>query len=891
MLHEIPRFFGDVSEYGVRNWHCDLKTRRVCVVRQASGAMGIPAQLCRSAAGRAQLRHSERRRYPSWAAGIDLVRSIASNVGARDFFREPIDSGTPPPCRWCLFIRDKVSQSFSEVKSLQNDVVQIDSCNTSELSQQHAFSVWSFIESVAAHVHYNAGRAELTKRAAKAVSRAWTPSAQDRTASTAPKLLLHAYQICMLEVLFLMDETCRKTIQTIDGVRQQLNQFSMSMRNKATRSKVTADQKEANKTLKKREAELASIMKAQTRLRDLFLNRVGNVVIETYGYGIQQLGPPFTLRAPVGRGDQTSGDGEGILFRVHEFRERGHHFPQFSHDTLLSMIGGLHATKYAAKISGKRAYYLRGAALCLSQALINFSLQYLRTHECEILQPPEIMTAEMMKNVAQLDGLEDNLFEVNRKQNVAQDSSYLIATAEQPLCALFFRETFSRDSLPYDVGGISTCFRTEAGSQGEDTKGIFRVHQFEKVEQVTVSAPIESEKDFGRLMLRTMKFYQMLGLPFQVTSCAFSELTRTAAIKYDIEAWFPNSGQYREVVSCSNCTDFQARQLQMKVKNDRKARSALEHDDDSNSPEVISRGREAGTKPETGIPHLLNSTLMANTRTLSAILENYASPKGIIVPEVLRPYMPADLRQIIPYESPPPGWRETSTEGERFSWQVTMNNRWEFSALTPGPDNATAGTATVPASNVAAYTLLLKCVHPKGLRFRTSPQADPVFDGRGAKGTKSGSFIWARQDGEWFATVFSPQSVAGDVNEFSQHPAAGQGRELWLPAHSRGDHRNFEITPLPPTSISSELRVSNSPDQIAQASGDATSVDFEHDPAEDAQGSARTDPSSWGLGVLYQERRLDAGQPFTKEEFVEFYGGTSEWDAAEIYQSDSEEDQ
>ena len=314
-------------------------------------------------------------------------------------------------------------------------------------------------------------------------------------------LVSHAYQVLLLDLLFAADTECRRSTTAIDATRQQLNSFSLAMRDKAKRTGVTPEQRAANKQLKLQEGTLRALVKSQTACRDRLLRQIGNIVVEDRAYGLSQLAVTY--------GTPRTADDE-IIFRVQQPRLAAamttnasgavgwrRQSLQLAHDELLRMIGGVD-THNATAVSERRAYFLRGPAVFLSQALINYSLLYLADHDCEIVQPPEIMAADMMARVAQLDDFEDNLYRVSRPPRTAASPAgtdghtqhdhhyYLIATAEQPLCARYFKRTFSQAELPFDVGGLSTCFRTEVGSHAEDTRGVFRVHQFEKVEQVTV---------------------------------------------------------------------------------------------------------------------------------------------------------------------------------------------------------------------------------------------------------------------------------------------------------------------------------------------------------------------------------------------------------------------
>jgi seryl-tRNA synthetase len=197
---------------------------------------------------------------------------------------------------------------------------------------------------------------------------------------------------------------------------------------------------------------------------------------------------------------------------------------------------------------------------------------------------------------------------------VENEDLYLIATAEQTLAALHRNEIIDSEDLPLRYCALSTCFRKEAGSHGKDTLGIFRVHQFEKVEQFIYATPENSTLEHEKLLEVTEGIYQKLGLPYQIVAIVSSALNDNAAIKYDLEAWFPGSGTYRELVSCTNCKDYQARKIN-------------------------TRYGKAGAG-DAQILHTLNSTAIATERTICCILENYQQEDGSIkIPDVLIPYM------------------------------------------------------------------------------------------------------------------------------------------------------------------------------------------------------------------------------------------------------------
>ncbi|MEK6977265.1 MAG: serine--tRNA ligase [Candidatus Hydrothermarchaeota archaeon] len=262
----------------------------------------------------------------------------------------------------------------------------------------------------------------------------------------------------------------------------------------------------------------------------------------------------------------------------------------------------------AARAAGARFYYLKRELVLLNYALMKFALDFLQEKGFVIYQPPYMLRREAEEAATDLADFEDVIYKVEG------EDLYLIPTAEHALLALHMGEILEAKALPLRYGGVSPCFRKEAGAHGRDTKGIFRVHQFEKVEQFVFSRPEGSWQEHEGLLANAEEFYQKLQIPYRVMNICTGDIGTVAAKKYDIEAWLPGQGKYREIVSCSNCTDYQARRAGI-------------------------RAREFPGAP-TETVHTLNSTLVATERTLVAILENYQQPDGSVrIPEVLVPYV------------------------------------------------------------------------------------------------------------------------------------------------------------------------------------------------------------------------------------------------------------
>lgn len=288
------------------------------------------------------------------------------------------------------------------------------------------------------------------------------------------------------------------------------------------------------------------------------------------------------------------------------------------HHELLYMIDGFDSPR-GVEVAGHRAYFLKGVGVQLNYAVITYGMDFLTKRGYCMLQPPYMMRKEVMARTAQLEQFDEELYKVIGGKDTAEEKeekeAYLIATSEQPISAFHQNEWLDPKELPLRYGGISTCFRKEAGSHGKDTWGIFRVHQFEKVEQFCITAPEHSWAMHDEMIKSSEEFYQSLGIPYRVIDIVSGALNNAASRKFDLEGWFPGFAEYRELVSASNCTDYQSRAMEIRY-----------------------GGKKTGEKEKKYV-HMLNATLCATTRTICAILENYQTETGINVPAVLQPYM------------------------------------------------------------------------------------------------------------------------------------------------------------------------------------------------------------------------------------------------------------
>jgi len=286
--------------------------------------------------------------------------------------------------------------------------------------------------------------------------------------------------------------------------------------------------------------------------------------------------------------------------------------PRFDFKTLdhidLGLKCGLIDIEKAGRVAGARFYYLREDLVRLNHSLIQYGLDFVAKKGFQLYQPPYFLRRDIIAGAVALTDFEDVIYKIEG------EDLYLIPTAEHALLALHNDDIIDQPNLPLRYAGVSPCFRKEAGAHGRDTKGIFRVHQFEKVEMFLFSTPEDSWKLHEELVRNVEEFFQSLKIPHRVVNVCTGDLGTVAAKKYDLEAWLPGQGKYREMASCSNCTSYQA--VRSKV-----------------------RFREKPSLP-TKYAHTLNSTLVATERAIVAIMENNQTHDGTIeIPRVLQSYM------------------------------------------------------------------------------------------------------------------------------------------------------------------------------------------------------------------------------------------------------------
>jgi seryl-tRNA synthetase len=393
-------------------------------------------------------------------------------------------------------------------------------------------------------------------------------------------------KIQWIDQLLVYDEEWRKKLTEANSFRRNRNQITVNIAQLKKEGKdVSTMIKEGEKlsqTIKKLEQEVERCK----QLVNCVLMRIPNIIHET---------------VPFGKGEEDNVEirswGQKPLFT---FQPRDH--------IELSLSLGLVDLERAAKVAGARFYYLKNELVSLNYAVIKYALSFIEERGFTLIQPPYTIKRQSIAGAVALSDFEDMIYKIEG------EDLYLIATAEHALVALHMDEILDGKQLPLRYCGVSPCFRKEAGAHGRDTKGIFRVHQFEKVEQFIFCKPEDSWNEHEALITNAEEFLRSLRIPYRVMSVCTGDLGTVAAKKFDLEAWLPGQNKFREVVSCSNCTSYQA------------VRSRI-------------RYRNRPNDPTTHV-HTLNSTLAATERTLIAILENYQQNDGsVIIPEVLIPHM------------------------------------------------------------------------------------------------------------------------------------------------------------------------------------------------------------------------------------------------------------
>ncbi|WP_217196866.1 serine--tRNA ligase [Streptomyces buecherae] len=388
----------------------------------------------------------------------------------------------------------------------------------------------------------------------------------------------------LVDALLSADERRRSSSVRFDELRSEQKQLGKLI------PKATGDEKAE---LLRKAGELSASVKAADAAQDeaaeetqRLLRQLGNLVHPDVPVGGEE---DFTVLETVGAPRDFAAEG----------------FEPRDHLEIGQLLGAID-TERGAKVSGSRFYYLTGVGALLELALVNAAIAQATAAGFTPMLTPALVKPRAMEGTGFLGQAAENVYHLEK------DDYYLVGTSEVPLAAYHMDEILDADKLPLRYAGFSPCFRREAGTYGKDTRGIFRVHQFDKVEMFSYVAPDDAEAEHQRLLDWEKQWLTGLELPFQVIDVATGDLGASASRKYDCEAWIPSQGKYRELTSASNCDEFQARRLAVRMRDGKHVKPLA----------------------------TLNGTLCAVPRTIVAIFENHQRPDGsVAVPPVLRPYL------------------------------------------------------------------------------------------------------------------------------------------------------------------------------------------------------------------------------------------------------------
>ena len=382
------------------------------------------------------------------------------------------------------------------------------------------------------------------------------------------------------------DQKRRELIQQTDELRKKKNQIALEI---AQKKKAGDDASSILEEMKKLSSELNLLESQQISNEERYSKlafSIPNLIHESV-----PIGPDETANKEI----KKFGNIPNFDFEIKD------------HISISENLGIVDLER-AAKVAGARFYYLKNDLVRLNQALIHYALDYLSEKEYSLVQPPYMINRESMEGAVITDDFEEVIYKID------DEDLFMIGTSEHAMAAMHSKEIVEGKELPLRYAGVSPCFRKEAGAHGRDQKGIFRVHQFDKIEQFVFARPEDSWKEHERMLEITEGFYQKLEIPYRVMLLSSGDMGKVSAKTYDIEAWMAGQNSYREIVSCSNCLDYQSRRLKIRFRDK--------------------------TNEETQYLHTLNSTLIATTRVMVSIMENFQTKDGHIkIPHVLQPYM------------------------------------------------------------------------------------------------------------------------------------------------------------------------------------------------------------------------------------------------------------
>jgi seryl-tRNA synthetase len=390
----------------------------------------------------------------------------------------------------------------------------------------------------------------------------------------------------MLDNLIKLDREWRRLLTKVNNLRRRRNVVTEEIAKLKKEGKDSSKEVEEAKNIPKEIHRIETQVEERKEKVDYILLRLPNLLHES---------------VPIGK-DESANVVVSVVGKPPKFD-----FEPKNHLEIAEKLSLIDAER-AAKVAGRGFYYLKGPLVLLDFAIINYTIDFMMRRGYMVVEPPFMMHKKPYMGATDLETFEDQLYKVE------SEDLYFIATAEHPLAAMFMDEVIEQKDLPMRLVGISTNFRKEVGAHGKYTKGLFRMHQFNKVEQFVFCMPEDSWKLHEELQKNAEDLYNGLGLHFRTVNVCTADIGNLAAKRFDVEVWMAD-GVFREIGSNSNCTDYQARRLNI-------------------------RYREKEGMAPSGFVHTVNNTALATSRTMMAILEQYQQEDGtVFVPKVLRPYM------------------------------------------------------------------------------------------------------------------------------------------------------------------------------------------------------------------------------------------------------------
>ena len=389
-----------------------------------------------------------------------------------------------------------------------------------------------------------------------------------------------------LKDLIKYDKEWRENLQSMEGLKRERNILTDKIAGLKKKGESASKELEQVKSLPEKIKKLEERNEKLKKMTDFYIMRLPNILHHS---------------VPVGKDESDN----------LEVSKWGKHpnfqFKPKNHAEIAESLG-LMDSESAAKVAGHGFVYLKGGLAILDQAIMQFAISHLTGKGYTLVEPPLMLKRKPYEGVTDLADFENVMYKIQ------DDDLYLIATSEHPMAAMHMNETLESKSLPIKLVGVSPCFRREVGAHGKYTRGLFRMHQFNKVEQFIFCLPEDSWKLHEELQRNSEGLYKALGLSHRVVNVCTGDIGIIAAKKYDTEVWMAD-GEYREIGSNSNCTDYQARRLNIRYREKEGAATA-------------------------GFVHTLNNTALATSRTMMAILEQFQNRDGTVdVPEALQPYM------------------------------------------------------------------------------------------------------------------------------------------------------------------------------------------------------------------------------------------------------------